>query len=190
MNRRLEPRPPETLTAEQLEFYNLFATGPRAAPDAAFSLLDADGALTGPPSAWLLAPPVANALERLGAAIRFGLTLTARECEAAILTVAYSEAQPFELHAHLPAARKAGWTAEDLEDIREGRDPEGASAGERAALAVARRLVDARTLDDTEYAIARDELGERRLFELVTLVGYYRMMALQLNVFAIDPPSE
>jgi len=190
MNRRLAPQPPDTLTAEQLEFYNLFATGPRAAPDAAFSLLDADRALTGPPSAWLLAPPIGYALEKLGAAIRFGLTLTPRESEAAILTVAYNEAQPFELHAHLPAARKAGWTDDDLADIRAGRDPEGASAGERAALTVARRLVDAGTLDDTEYAIAREELGERRLFELVTLVGYYRMMALQLNVFAIDPPSE
>jgi len=190
MSPRLEPRTPDTLTPEQLEFYNIFATGPRAAPDAAFSLLDADKALTGPPSAWLLAPPLANALEKLGGAIRFGLTLTPRQSEAAIVTVAYSEAQPFELHAHLPAARKAGWTDEDLEDIRKGRDPEGASAGERAALAVARRLVDASTLDDAEYAIARDELGEGRLFELVTLVGYYRMMALQLNVFDIDPPSK
>jgi 4-carboxymuconolactone decarboxylase len=41
-------------------------------------------------------------------------------------------------------------------------------------------------LGDEEYARAVDELGERGVFELTALVGYYATLALQLRVFRAD----
>jgi 4-carboxymuconolactone decarboxylase len=40
------------------------------------------------------------------------------------------------------------------------------------------------SLTDEEYGEAVKALGERTLFELTTLVGYYATLALQLRVFA------
>ncbi|MFC4114909.1 hypothetical protein [Nonomuraea zeae] len=52
---------------------------------------------------------------------------------------------------------------------------------EAAVVAVARALVTKGDLDDEEYAV----LGERALFELTTLVGYYTTLALQLRVYRV-----
>jgi 4-carboxymuconolactone decarboxylase len=45
-------------------------------------------------------------------------------------------------------------------------------------------------LDDAEYAEAAAELGPDGLFELLTLVGYYATLALQLRVFRVPAPEE
>jgi len=45
-------------------------------------------------------------------------------------------------------------------------------------------LTEDRSLTDEQYGEAVNALGERALFELTTLVGYYATLALQLRVFA------
>ncbi len=190
MNPRFESPAPQTLTPEQQRFYELFTTGPRAAPDAAFRLTDDRGALTGPPATWLLDPVLGHPLEQLGAAIRFGISLDFRAQEGVILTVAFSVDNPFELFAHVRAGRKAGWSDDDIESLRLGIDPAGATGGERAALAVTRRVLDAGTLSDAEYHAAVAELGDQGLFDVVTVIGFYRMVALHLAVFDIVPPTQ
>ena len=44
-------------------------------------------------------------------------------------------------------------------------------------------------LDDAEYREAVDHLGTAGLFELLTLVGYYATLALQLRVFRVPAPD-
>ena len=44
-------------------------------------------------------------------------------------------------------------------------------------------------LDDSAYDAAVDALGEDGLFELLTLVGYYGALALQLRVFRVPVPD-
>jgi hypothetical protein len=44
-------------------------------------------------------------------------------------------------------------------------------------------------LDDDEYGQAQDALGVERLVELVTLVGYYDLLALSLKVFRVPMPD-
>jgi 4-carboxymuconolactone decarboxylase len=56
----------------------------------------------------------------------------------------------------------------------------------RAAAALAARG----DLDDAEYREAAAELGADGLFELLTLVGYYATLALQLRVFRVPSPEE
>jgi 4-carboxymuconolactone decarboxylase len=41
-------------------------------------------------------------------------------------------------------------------------------------------------LDDDAYAEHVGILGEPRLYELTSLVGYYTMLALQLKVFRLE----
>jgi len=44
-------------------------------------------------------------------------------------------------------------------------------------------------LDDAEYQEAVGQIGTAGLFELLTLVGYYAALALQLRVFRVPAPD-
>ncbi len=181
---------PDDMSPEQLAIYRLFTTGRRAAPSSSFSLVSESGRLQGPPAAWVLAPPLGRALEQLGSAVRFELTLPPRASEMAILMVAHHHRSPFELHAHTRAARAQGWSEADLAALAAGRPPEFPADAERVVYGVARQVLDTGTLDEDTYSAAVSALTAAGLFELVTLIGYYTMLALQLSVFDLRPPDE
>jgi 4-carboxymuconolactone decarboxylase len=181
---------PGELSAEQQAFYKLFTTGRRAQPGNAFSLVDDAGRLQGPPAAWVLVPPVGRALEQLGGAMRYELTLPARAREIAILLVGHHHKSPFELHAHTRAGAAAGLSPEDLDALAAGRPPALTTEEERVTYAVTTAILAAGTLDDDEYALAAGVLGTGGLFELTTLIGYYTMLAIQLSVFGLLPPGD
>jgi 4-carboxymuconolactone decarboxylase len=66
----------------------------------------------------------------------------------------------------------------------------GALTGREAVVARTAAALAARgDLDDTEYREAEDQLGPDGLFELLTLVGYYATLALQLRVFRVPSPD-
>jgi 4-carboxymuconolactone decarboxylase len=72
--------------------------------------------------------------------------------------------------------------------VRDGR--QAALAGREAAVArTVAALVLRGDLDDAEYREAVDHLGPAGLFELLTLVGYYATLALQLRVFRVPAPD-
>jgi alkylhydroperoxidase family enzyme len=178
------------MTAEQREFYDKYATGVRASAGTSFALVDADGQLLGPPAVWVLSQPLGLALERLGYAIRYELALSRRAQEIAILMVAQHRCSDFERFAHEQAGRKAGLTDADLAALAAGESPVLDSAEERAVYEVTRRVLDAHALTAEEYEEYASALTVSRLFELVTLIGYYLMLATQLSVFDIQPPGQ
>ncbi|WP_143517296.1 carboxymuconolactone decarboxylase family protein [Pseudonocardia sp. MH-G8] len=186
---RLSRIAPDEMTTEQAEIYAKFADGRRAAPGSAFTLVHPDGGLTGPPNAWLRSPALARVLEQMGWAMRFELTLSDRAREIAILLHAFHRDSPFELYAHRKAGRAAGLTDAEIEGLATRTPPAFRSDEERHVFATTLALVDRRTLDDAEYAAAVAALGERTLFELVTLLGYYDFVATQLAVFGVSPPD-
>lgn len=188
MKDRLEKLAPGELTDEQRELYVRFTTGARVARDSAFSLVDNEGRLDGPPSIWLLSPRLGQALEQLGGTIRYALTLPARACEIATLMVAHHRRSRYELYAHTRAGRAAGLTEADLLALAEGRPPQLLTETEEAVYKVVAVMLAGRVLDDSTYWSAVDVLGRAQLFELVTLVGYYQMLATQLAVFDVHPP--
>lgn len=187
------PRVPQLeladMTAQQREFYDKYATGVRAAPGSAFPLVDPHGQLIGPPAVWVLSQPLGLALERFGYAIRYELTLSRRAQEIAILMVAQDRQSEFERFAHAQAGLKAGLTQDDLDALAAGEPPDLDTEEEWAVYETTRRILDTGSLDDGAYQAAADVLTAPRLFELVTLVGYYLMLATQLSVFDIQPPA-
>ncbi|WP_043616471.1 carboxymuconolactone decarboxylase family protein [Nonomuraea candida] len=175
---RLRRTPPHELDPEARALYDKITSGPRGR-----FMVDGAGGLTGPFNAMLLSPAVGDPLQELGAAVRYRSRLTDRARELAILVVAGHHDSAFEQAAHEPIARTLGFTEEQLRALREGAPLALADPGEAAVLRVTRALVADGDLDDEEYAA----LGERELFELTTLVGYYATLALQLRVFRVRP---
>jgi 4-carboxymuconolactone decarboxylase len=187
---RIDDVDPGRMTAGQRAIYDRYATGRRAAPDNPFLLVDAEGRLQGPPAVWVLSPAFGQALQQLGAAVRFGSDLPARAGEIAILLVGHHRRSPFELYAHTRAGAAAGLTADDLAALADGREPAGLSDVESAVFRATRQILDSGTLDDAGYRATVGVLGEATLFELVTIVGWYTMVAMQLAVFDVRPPQD
>ncbi|MFE2431056.1 carboxymuconolactone decarboxylase family protein [Streptomyces sp. NPDC059373] len=180
---------PDALDAEQRALYEEITGGPRADGPQLFALTDAEGRLNGPFNAMLFSPRLGRALQSLGSAIRYGTDLPPRMREMAILVVATAWDSDFERYAHEPVGKAAGLTDAELLALREGTDPRLTDPAEHAAWSAAHALARPDRLDDAWYTAARDALGERTLFELSTLVGYYATLALQLRLFDIPAPA-
>lgn len=175
---------PGDMSEEQAALYRSISGGPRAAGPQLFPLTDSEGRLRGPFNAMLLSPPVGAALQAVGAAVRYRSSLSDRVREMAVLLVAAHWGSAFEREAHESVGRACGLTEEELDSLRSGVLPEVTDPDETAALRTTASLLRSGNLDDDEYRTAVSAIGERGLFELTTLVGYYSTLALQLRVFA------
>lgn len=182
---RLPGLRPEVLTDDQRALYETITGGRRAAGPQLVPLTDDDGSLRGPFNAMLLSPPVGDALQRLGVAVRYETALSDRQRELAILVVASEWRSDFEWAAHETIGRHVGLTDADLDAVR-GGPPTSLDAAETAVVSLSRSLVTTGTVTDDEYAEAVSALGVRTVYELTVLVGYYAALALQLRVFAGD----
>jgi alkylhydroperoxidase family enzyme len=186
---RLDLLPPAELDPAQRALYDAITGGPRASQAGTVPITDADGQLLGPFAVMLLSPEVGNAMQQVGAKIRFGAALTGRERELAILSVAGVLRSDFERLAHEPAARALGLAQEQIDAVLAGQIPDGLSADEVMVGRLARAMTADRTLSDAEYADGIEALGQQRLAELTWLVGYYGALALALAVFRPTLPE-
>jgi len=180
---RLDLTPPADLDAGQRALYDAITGGPRAAQAGTVPITDEEGRLVGPFAVMLLAPAVGNAMQQVGATIRFGTGLTGRERELAILTVAGVLDSDFERLSHEPAARALGLSQDQVDAALAGRVPAGTDDDEALVCRLAKVMTADRTLADEEYADGVAALGTERLAELTWLVGYYSALALALAVF-------
>lgn len=187
--RRLPLLHPDHLDHDQRELYDAVAGGPRADRPHVFQFIDDQGRLLGPFNAMLYAPAVGGPLQELGSALRFRSSLSKREREIATLVVAAHARSAYEWYAHERVGRRAGLTEAELADLRLGRAPVLAEARERIVYEVTRSLAEDGDLGDALYSEASATLGRAALVELVTLVGYYEALALQLKVFRVGVPQ-
>jgi len=179
---------PSSLDAEQRSLYDAIAGGRRAQGPQVFQLTDGEGRLEGPFNAFLLQPRLGSALQALGSSVRYETGLDDRCREIAILVVAAHWRSDFEMYAHEAVGRSVGLGDAELAAVRDGRP--AALAGREAVVAWTAGALAARgDLDGAEYREAVEHLGTAGLFELLTLVGYYATLALQLRVFRVPAPD-
>jgi 4-carboxymuconolactone decarboxylase len=180
---RLDLIAPADLDDAQRAVYDAITGGPRASQAGTVPITDSAGRLLGPFAVMLLTPAVGDAVQQVGAKIRFAAALTARERELAILTVAGYLRSDFERLAHEPAARSAGLTQAQVNAALAGRVPDGLTDSEALVGRLARAMTAERTLSDADYEAGMRSLGRERLADLTWLVGYYSALALSLAVF-------
>jgi 4-carboxymuconolactone decarboxylase len=181
---------PDELDPGPRELYDAIVAsrgrGPRR-----FRLTDDDGRLEGPFNALLLSPAIGDAVQRLGAAVRFDGALDDRCREIAILTCGHGFDADYERYSHRALALAAGLSSAEVDALDSGA-PAPITFSDREALVrrLTRALVTTEDWTDDEYAAGHAELGDDRLEELLTLVGYYRLLALQLRVWRVPNPQD
>lgn len=131
-------------------------------------------------------PALMARVNALGGYFATRALLDARTRELVILRTAGTLGCDYELRHHRPAARDAGLTAEQ---VAAAVDPAAAhdwDGHDRALLDAVDELLTARTLSEQRWAALRDVLDEDRCLEVVTLAGFYSMLALALNALQVD----
>jgi len=174
---RLTPLDEAQMNEAQRAVLHEILTGPR-------------GNLDGPFLAWIHSPELANHAQRLGAFCRYGTRLELRLTELAILyTAAWWQSQA-EWQIHEPIARSAGLTDPIIEALRQQSFPPFTRADELLVYRVGKSLYEARRVDDLLYADAVKAFGEPAVVELIGVFGYYALVAMTLNVFAVRRDSD
>ncbi len=147
------------------------------------------GDVRGPYQVLMHTPDLAEKVADLGERLRFSGNLPGKDRELAILAVARRLDAPFEWIMHEPFARKEGVPSNTIEVIRSLGPLDLLTPRERLIVEVARSLCESYSVPDDLYERAKSELGTAYLVELVTLVGFYMMIAVLLLGFKVDLPE-
>lgn len=164
------------LSPEQRRIHDEIASGPR-------------GKVEGPLRVWLQSPGLADRAQALGAFCRYGTSLPPRLSELAIITTGAFWKSGYEWATHAPIAEKAGIDPAAIDAIRRGETPHFALEDEAAVHAFARQLHSERRVDDATYARAVAVLGVQGTVDLVGILGYYTLISMTINAFAVPLPE-
>jgi 4-carboxymuconolactone decarboxylase len=154
------------------------------------AILASRGSLHGPFRVWLHSPDLAQRAQQLGEEVRFRTILPPRLRELAILVTARFWDAQIEWSIHEPAGRQAGIPRTVIEAIKRRRTPEFEQRDEESIYRYTSELLRDHFVDDDVYATASEHLGPRGMTELTVLIGYYTLVALSLNAFAISVPPD
>jgi 4-carboxymuconolactone decarboxylase len=143
------------------------------------------GNLDGPFLAWIHSPELANHAQRLGAFCRYSTRLELRLTELAILFTASWWQSQAEWQIHEPIARAAGIGDAVIEALRLQQTPPFEREDEQLIYRLGKSLYQHRRVDDGLYREAVEAFGEPAVVELVGVYGYYALVAMTLNVFAV-----
>ncbi|MGW7696158.1 carboxymuconolactone decarboxylase family protein [Streptomyces asiaticus] len=167
---------PDTMTPEQERVYRDIVNGPRAR-------------LVGPLRAALHRPELADRWQRFGEILRYGTSLPDRLNELAILVVARHWTAQLEWSIHADAALRAGLEPEIVDALRTGEPPVFHDQDAYDVHEFARRLQQTGDVDEEVYQRVWRRWGEVGAVELSSVVGYYTLVAMTLNVHRIPVPG-
>ena len=182
-NRRFQMIPVENLTADQRTMYDAIRSGPRS--KVANSGASKPGPLGGPFNVWLRSPGIGNLVQQLGGEIRFKSTLPAKLNELAIMAIlvtARNWTSQYEWFAHCKLALDAGLDPAIAKDVAENRRPAKMDEDEAIIYDFSRELHETHGMSDATYKRALDRFGERGVFDLIAVNGYYSLVSMCLNV--------
>lgn len=173
---RVPDLPTSEQTSEQAKIYAEIA-GPRG------------GVVRGPFAIWLRNPDIADKANQLGNALRVQGKLDKRLFELAILVVARAWTAQYEWFAHAQAALDVGLDSSIISSLQQGKEPIFNKEDEKIVYKVTLELQTNNKLSDSTYANAERLLGLSLLIELISVIGFYTMVAIVLNGFEAPVPG-
>ena len=185
--RRLPAITQDRMSPEQRDLFESITGGDRGRNRPVEDFLDAEGGLGGPFNAYLYAPGLGDAAQRLGQQIRYHSSLPGPLRELAILAVGAHWRAGYEWWAHEKVARQEGLDDAALAAVKAGQPPR--DADQATVHRFVREILETHNVGDETHAAARDLLGDKGVVELVTLVGYYCLISANLNVFRVPVPD-
>lgn len=179
-SRRFKQIPVENLAPDQRVVYDAIRGGPRA--KIANSGASKPGPLGGPFNVMLRSPAVGNIVQALGGEIRFKSSIPSKLNELAIMVTARYWTSQYEWHAHCRLALEAGLDPQIAKDVAENHRPAKMDDDEAMIYDFSRELHETKGVSDANYQRVLGRFGERGVFDLIAVNGYYTMVSMILNV--------
>lgn len=176
MTERFPKLTPANMTDAQHEVAAEIAAGPR-------------GEVRGPFIALLHNPALARRIQQLGEYLRFSSKLPPQLLELAVLVTARRWTCQHEWYMHEKLARKANLDEAIIDALARGHRPDAMPPDETLVYAFCLQAHSNGRVDDATFAAARLRFGLDGVLELLTLNGYYSMMAMVLNTAGMPLPD-
>jgi 4-carboxymuconolactone decarboxylase len=126
-------------------------------------------------------------VREVGKYLNLETCLEQRLRQLAIIVVARLRTAQVEWYAHAPRALEAGISTTVVEAISKNQPPPFKKDDERVVFQVTRELVKDNQITDETFATATRLLGVEALIDLITLIGYYNLIAWVLFTYRIEP---
>lgn len=117
-------------------------------------------------------------------------SLTLTQCRIAALVTARHWNAEFPWQAQARGALAAGVDSAAIEAINNRQTPSFDDADDQLIHALADELIKTGTLDDAAFKAAEDQLGFRRLADLVGVVSHFCKTAMMANVAGAEVPAD
>jgi 4-carboxymuconolactone decarboxylase len=144
----------------------------------------------GPASIMINVPEIANRGSNLSAYLRGGSTLSSRIQELAMLVTAREKDARYIWNAHAGAGRRAGLRDDIVDNLRERREIANLAPDEAAVVSLGQEFFRTHKVSQATFDAAIAQFGTRGLIELTNLMGYYALLAFNLNAFDVELPEE
>jgi len=167
---------PEKMTDAQKKVAADIAAGPR-------------GRVVGPFNVLLRSPGLCGPVQQVGEYLRFKCPLDKRLIEMSAIMGARHWTQQYEWLAHAKLALAAGLKAEIVDGIAEGRRPSGMAQDEEVLYDFVTELLATKGVSDKTYARTVGQFGESGVVDITGIVGYYSLLAMQMNVARTALPN-
>ncbi|HSK28897.1 MAG TPA: carboxymuconolactone decarboxylase family protein [Candidatus Limnocylindria bacterium] len=147
------------------------------------------GHMRGPFAVWLRNAELCEHTLKLQEMFASRVKLERRLLELMILVAARQATAQYAWFIHEPHALKFGIAPEIVEAIRERRTPAFSRDDERLVYDLTMELNTTRTLSEKTLQRGMVMFGEEVLVELISAIGFYSMVAMTLNAFAVSVPT-
>jgi 4-carboxymuconolactone decarboxylase len=142
-----------------------------------------------PFSVWLRNAELCENTLKLQEIFASQVKLERRLLELMILVAARAATAQYAWFIHEPHAVKFGIAPGIIEAIRERRTPDFCREDERLVYDLTLELNTTGTLSEGSFDRGLVTLGEQGMVELVSAIGFYSMVAMSLNAFAVAVPT-
>jgi 4-carboxymuconolactone decarboxylase len=147
------------------------------------------GHMRGPFAVWLRNAELCENTLKLQEMFASRVKLERRLLELMILVAARLAGAQYAWFIHEPYALKFGVSPEIIEAVRQRRTPDFTRDDERLVYDLTMELNVTRTLAEASYQRGMAMFGEQVMVELVAAIGFYAMVAMTLNAFAVPVPT-
>jgi 4-carboxymuconolactone decarboxylase len=173
---RLADIDPKNYTADQKAVAAAITAGPR-------------GEVRGPFKMLMHNPKAADAVQRMGAYLRFDGAMDGRLRELAIILTGRHWTAQYEWYAHASIAEKEGLDTAIIDAIANRKRPAFKNKDEEAIYDFVTELNEKHKISDARYKAAQALLGDAGVVELVMLCGHYTVVSMVLNTFEVEVPG-
>jgi len=144
----------------------------------------------GPIAIMINVPEITQRGEHLRAYLRSkDSSLPAKVRELAMLVTAREQDCPYIWYAHAASGRRSGLSDALVDSLRDKKELSGLPDDESAVVSYGQEFFRTHQVSQATFDLALAQFGVRGLTELTNLMGYYALLAFNVNAFGEETPT-